>query len=58
MKFKTGVNRKTFLNDVTKETTGYDTYAELLKADPKTAEELKAEAEANTEEWERILYFA
>ena len=58
MKFKTGVNRKTFLNDVTKETTGYDTYAELLKADPKTAEELKAEAEANTEERERILYFA
>lgn len=56
MKIQTGVSVNQFLNDIAVEVTGLS-YDQLLKVDAQAAKEIRYEAEINTAEWERVLYF-
>ena len=53
MKFQTGVSKEQFLNDIAIELTGH----RFNDLDPQAKAEIIADAEMNTTEWERILYF-
>lgn len=57
MKSITGVSKEKLLDDIAKELTGL-AFEELKRRDPDDAETVEKEAENNTAEWERILYFA